>query len=237
MSEALLSVRGLAVAYGPIAALHGIDLEVAEGEVVCLVGANGAGKTTTLRTLSGLVRPRAGSIRFAGRDIAGLAPHRIARLGLAQAPEGRQVFAEMSVADNLRLGGWRTSEAELRRRMDEVLALFPRLAERLNQRAGLMSGGEQQMVAMGRALMAHPRLILLDEPSMGLSPVMVDLVFDLIARLKAEGRTILLVEQNARLALEIADRAYVLESGRIRLSGPAARVAEDPGVTAAYLGG
>jgi branched-chain amino acid transport system ATP-binding protein len=234
---ALLSVRGLELAYGGIKAVQGIDFTIDDGQVVCLIGANGAGKTTTLRALSGLLRPRAGSIVFAGRDIAGLAPHRIARLGLVQVPEGRQVFAGMSVAENLRLGGYLASEAECRRRAGEVLALFPRLAERLGQSAGLLSGGEQQMLAIGRALMADPRVVLLDEPSMGLSPIMVDAIFDLVARLKGQGRTILLVEQNARLALEVADYAYVLESGRITLSGPAAEVAGDPAVIGAYLGG
>ncbi len=234
---ALLSVRGLELAYGRIAAVQGIDFDVGEGQVVCLIGANGAGKTTTLRSLSGLKRPRAGRIVFAGRDIAALAPHGIARLGLAQVPEGRQVFTGMSVAENLALGGHLAAAAECRRRRDEVLALFPRLAERLGQSAGLLSGGEQQMLAIGRALMAAPRIILLDEPSMGLSPIMVDHIFDLVARLKGQGRTILLVEQNARLALEVADVAYVLENGRITLSGPAAAIAEDPAVIAAYLGG
>ena len=234
---ALLSVRGLELAYGRIAAVKGIDFDVGEGQVVCLIGANGAGKTTTLRALSGLMRPRAGRIVFAGHDIAGLAPHRVARLGLAQVPEGRQVFAGMSVAENLALGGHLAAAPECRRRRDEVLTLFPRLAERLGQSAGLLSGGEQQMLAIGRALMAAPRIILLDEPSMGLSPIMVDHIFDLIARLKGDGRTLLLVEQNARLALEVADVAHVLENGRITLSGPAAAIAEDPAVVAAYLGG
>ena len=237
MTAPLLEISGLHVAYGHRLAVKGIDLAVTEGAVATLIGANGAGKTTTLSDISGLVRPRAGTIRFAGRDIAGLAPHRRVAAGIVQVPEGRQLFASLSVAENLRLGAYRlVGGAELARRRDGVLDRFPRLRGRLDEPAGLLSGGEQQMVAMGRALMAEPRLLLLDEPSMGLAPMLVEEVFTLIADLKREGRTILLVEQNAEAALAIADHASVLESGRIALAGPAAQVAHDPGVVAAYLG-
>jgi branched-chain amino acid transport system ATP-binding protein len=233
----MLAVRGLELAYGGITAVKGIDLDVAEGAVACLIGANGSGKTTTLRGLSGLMKPKAGRIVFDGADIGGLAPHRIARLGMAHVPEGRQVFAAMTVAENLGLGAHFVADAERRRRIDQAVALFPRLGERMGQTAGLLSGGEQQMLAMARALVAGPRLMLLDEPSMGLSPLLVEQVFGVIAALKEQRRTILLVEQNAQLALEVADHAYVLEAGRIRLSGPAAEIAHDPAVLEAYLGG
>jgi len=233
-----LEIAGLEVAYGRTAALRGISLIVAEGQVVCLIGANGAGKTTTMRAISGLVRPRAGRIRFGGQDIAGQAAHRIAAAGLRQVPEGRQCFAELTVAQNLALGAYLVpSRTEMARRQDGVLARFPRLRERLGQLAGSMSGGEQQMLAIGRALMGAPRLLMLDEPSMGLAPLFVEEIFSIIATLKTEGTTILLVEQNASAALDVADYAYVLETGRIVLSGPATEVARDPGVAAAYLGG
>ena len=233
-----LVVEGLAVSYGRAEALKGIDLRVEKGTCVCLIGANGAGKTTAMRALSGLVKPRAGRITFGGTDITGLRPHRIAALGLLQVPEGRQVFAELTVAENLRLGAWLiTGAAEIARRRDSVLARFPRLGERAHQFAGSLSGGEQQMLALGRALMGAPRLLLLDEPSMGLAPLLVDEIFSIIAALKAEGTTILLVEQNASAALEVSDHAYVLENGRIVLAGPAAEVANNPKVVAAYLGG
>ena len=235
---ALLELRDLTLAYGHITVVKGIDLAIEEGKVVCLIGANGAGKTTTLRAISGLMRPKAGAILFAGEAIGRMPPHRIANLGLVQVPEGRQVFARMSVAENLRMGAFLVPDArEIGRRLDEVMALFPRLGERLRQSAGLLSGGEQQMLAMGRALMAAPRLLLLDEPSMGLAPLLVEEIFALIAKLKAAGRTILLVEQNARLALRVSDHAYVLETGRISLSGEARMVGADPSVLAAYLGG
>jgi branched-chain amino acid transport system ATP-binding protein len=238
VSEALLDVRGLVLGYGRTDAVKGIDLSVEAGRVVTLIGANGAGKTTTLRGLSGLLRPRAGSIRLAGTDISSLAANRIARLGIVQVPEGRQVFANMTIDENLRMGAYLLSDrAEEARRREHVLARFPRLAERHTQSAGLLSGGEQQMLAIGRAMMADPKLLLLDEPSMGLAPRFVEEIFRIISEFKAEQRTILLVEQNARAALEIADQAYVLESGRITLSGPAAQVANDPSVVAAYLGG
>jgi branched-chain amino acid transport system ATP-binding protein len=238
MSAPLLDVRGLVLGYGRTDAVKGIDLSVEAGRVVTLIGANGAGKTTTLRGLSGLIRPRAGIMRLAGNDISSLAANRIARLGIVQVPEGRQVFANMTIDENLRMGAYLlTDRAEEARRRERVLTRFPRLAERHTQSAGLLSGGEQQMLAIGRAMMADPKLLLLDEPSMGLAPRFVEEIFRIISEFKAEQRTILLVEQNARAALEIADEAYVLESGRITLSGAAAQVANDPSVVAAYLGG
>ena len=233
-----LKVQGLSVSYGRTEALRGIDLTVATGQVVCLIGANGAGKTTTMRALSGLVRPSAGQVHLDGVDITGLHPHRIAAAGLLQVPEGRQVFAELTVAENLAVGAWLVSNrAEIARRQETVLARFPRLRERLDQLAGSMSGGEQQMLALGRALMGAPKLLLLDEPSMGLAPLFVEEIFAIIGELKREGTTILLVEQNASAALEVADYAYVLETGRIVTQGPAGIVANDPAVVAAYLGG
>ena len=234
----LLTVEGLTVSYGRTAALAGIDLSVEAGQIVCLIGANGAGKTTTMRALSGLVRPDSGRIVLDGRDITGMRPYRIAALGMRHVPEGRQIFAEMTVAENLAVGAWLVGEqAEIERRRQQVLARFPRLSERGSQLAGSMSGGEQQMLALGRALMGAPRLLLLDEPSMGLAPLFVEEIFGIIAALRGEGRTILLVEQNASAALEVADYAYVLETGRIVLQGPAAQVAHDPAVIRAYLGG
>ncbi len=233
-----LRVTGLSVAYGRTEALRGIDLVVPEGQVVSLIGANGAGKTTAMRALSGLIRPRAGRIEFEGTDIAGWRPHRIAAAGLRQVPEGRQIFSELTVAENLTLGAWTLNDrAETTRRRDGVLARFPRLAERAGQQAGSLSGGEQQMLALGRALMGAPKLLLLDEPSMGLAPLLVEEIFAIVAALKAEGTTILLVEQNASAALDVADYAYVLETGRIVLEGPAADVVNNPKVVAAYLGG
>ena len=232
-----LEISGLVVAYGRTEAVRGIDIVVPAGRVVCLIGANGAGKTSTMRALSGLLRPRAGRISLDGRDVAGLGPHRIAALGMLQVPEGRQIFAELTVAENLELGAWLVRDTLVRaRRRDEVLQRFPRLRERLGQAAGSMSGGEQQMLALGRALMGAPGLLLLDEPSMGLAPFFVDEIFSIIADLKRDGTTILLVEQNASAALEVADDAYVMETGRIVLQGPAAVVADDPKVAAAYLG-
>ncbi len=233
-----LEVEGLQVAYGRTRVLHGITLQVGAGQAVCLIGANGAGKTTTMRAISGLVRPQAGRIRFGADDITGHPAHRIAAAGLRQVPEGRQCFAELTVAENLLLGAYLVpGRIEIARRQEAVLARFPRLRERLGQAAGSMSGGEQQMLAIGRALMGSPRLLLLDEPSMGLAPLFVEEIFAIIAALKADGTTILLVEQNASAALEVSDHAYVLETGRIVLSGPAAEVAQDPAVAAAYLGG
>ncbi len=235
---ALLEVRGLTLGYGKVEAVKGIDFAVEPGRVVCLIGANGAGKTTTLRGLSGLIRPRAGSVLFEGREIAGRPAYAIARMGVVQAPEGRQVFGDMSVDENLAMGAYQARDrAVAARRREDVLARFPRLRERLTQRAGLLSGGEQQMLAIGRALMADPKLLLLDEPSMGLAPLFVEEIFRIVSSLKREGRTILLVEQNARAALDVADEAYVLESGRIAIQGSAREVADRPDVADAYLGG
>ena len=233
-----LRVEGLVVAYGRTVAVKGIDLVVEPGQVVTLIGANGAGKTTVMRALSGLVQPRSGRIEFDGTDIAGRRAHAIAASGLRQVPEGRQVFADLTVADNLALGAYTLSDrAERGRRREQVLVRFPRLKERLGQLAGSMSGGEQQMLAFGRALMGAPRLLLMDEPSMGLAPLFVEEIFHAIADLRRDGVTILLVEQNASAALEVADYAYVLETGRIVLQGKAAALANDPAVMAAYLGG
>ena len=233
-----LAISDLVVRYGRTDAVRGIGLTVPQGQIVTLIGANGAGKTTTMRAISGLVRPRAGRIRFADAEIAGWPAYRVAAAGLLHVPEGRQCFAELTVAENLELGAYLVPErAEIARRQELVLARFPRLRERLAQFAGSLSGGEQQMLAIGRALMGAPRLLLLDEPSMGLAPLFVDEIFSIISDLKRDGTTILLVEQNASAALEIADHAYVLETGRIVLSGPAHEIAADPAIIAAYLGG
>ena len=235
--SAALEVRGLTLGYGRTDAVKAIDLDVAEGAVVSLIGANGAGKTTTLRGLSGLLKARAGSVRFAGAEMAGQSAYRIARAGIVQVPEGRQVFANMTIDENLRMGAYLVQDAaEIARRRRGVLDRFPRLGERLQQLAGLLSGGEQQMLAMGRALMAEPKLLLLDEPSMGLAPLFIEEIFAIIRALKAERRTILLVEQNAQAALEVSDHAYVLETGKIKLQGPAHEIANNPDVIAAYLG-
>ena len=235
--SAALEVRGLTLGYGRTDAVKSIDLDVAEGAVVSLIGANGAGKTTTLRGLSGLLKARAGSVRFASAEMAGQSAYRIARAGIVQVPEGRQVFANMTIEENLRMGAYLVQDAaEIARRRRGVLDRFPRLGERLQQLAGLLSGGEQQMLAMGRALMAEPKLLLLDEPSMGLAPLFIEEIFAIIRALKAERRTILLVEQNAQAALEVSDHAYVLETGKIKLQGPAHEIANNPDVIAAYLG-
>jgi branched-chain amino acid transport system ATP-binding protein len=232
----LLVVEGLETSYGGIAALRGISFEVPSGSVVALVGANGAGKSTTLNTISGLLAPAAGSIRFDGREIAGWRADRVASSGLVQVPEGRQILAPMSVEENLLIGAYTRRDRESRADLARTYERFPRLAERRQQLAGSLSGGEQQMLAIGRALMARPRLLMLDEPSLGLAPLIVAEVFRLIGSLKEQGATILLVEQNARKALAVADSAYVLEGGRITRSGPAADLRNDPGIVAAYLG-
>jgi branched-chain amino acid transport system ATP-binding protein len=236
MSEQLLVVEGVETFYGAIAALHGASFEVPASSVVALVGANGAGKSTTLNMISGLLAPRAGSIRFDGREIAGWRADRVAALGLIQVPEGRQVLAPLSVEENLLLGAYRRRDGEIRADLDRIFGQFPRLVERRKQLAGSLSGGEQQMLAIGRALMARPRLLMLDEPSLGLAPLIVAEVFRLIASLKEQQATILLVEQNARWALAVADTAYVLEGGRITRSGPAAALRDDPQIVDAYLG-
>jgi branched-chain amino acid transport system ATP-binding protein len=237
MVQPLLSVRDLHVSYGAIIALRGISFDVREGQVVTLIGANGAGKSTTLNTISGLVNPRRGQIHFQGRNIEGWRADRVTGLGLIQVPEGRQVIAPMSVQENLEMGAFKRSDrAQIRRDLENVFARFPRLEERRKQKAGSLSGGEQQMLAVGRALMAAPKLMMLDEPSMGLAPLLVNEVFSIIGDIKAQGTTILLVEQNARKALQIADYAYVLDRGSIVREGVAAELQNDPDVIAAYLG-
>jgi branched-chain amino acid transport system ATP-binding protein len=234
----LLQIQDVAVYYGGIQALKGVSLHLDVGELLAIVGANGAGKTTLLRTVSGVLRARSGSIRFDGRDVTRLPPHAIVGLGIAHSPEGRQLFGGLTVVENLRLGAvQRSDRAAVEHDFEYVFELFPILRERRQQRAGTLSGGEQQMLAIGRALMARPRLLLLDEPSLGLAPLLVERIFDVIARLKSERVTLLLVEQNARMALEVADRAYVMETGRIKLTGSAAELAANPDVERAYLGG
>ena len=233
----MLKVTGLEVSYGQIKALKGITFEVPQGKIVTLIGANGAGKSTTLRAVSGLVKPAAGSVAFNGREIAGLEAHAIVALGMSHVPEGRRIFPTLTVRENLELAGWTVRDkAAKQARMDEVHQLFPRLKERVKQLGGTLSGGEQQMLAVARALVSGGRLVLLDEPSMGLSPVLVEEIFRTIKKINAAGTTILLVEQNARKALAIADYAYVLEVGAITLQGPAAQLAADPRVKEAYLG-
>jgi branched-chain amino acid transport system ATP-binding protein len=236
--SALLEARGLELCYGASEIVKGVNLTVEVGHIVCLIGANGAGKTTILRGLSGLLKVRAGSVRFEQRNIVHNAAHAIARLGIAHVPEGRQIFAGMSVDENLAMGAYlERDRAEIDRRREMALARFPRLKERLAQNAGQLSGGEQQMLAMSRALMAEPKLLLLDEPSMGLAPLFVEEIFSIIKALKEEGRTILLVEQNAHAALELADYAYVLETGRIKFEGPGCDMLKREDIAAAYLGG
>ncbi|WP_425061464.1 ABC transporter ATP-binding protein [Sporomusa carbonis] len=234
----MLKVDNINVYYGAIHALKGISVEVNQGEIVTLIGANGAGKSTTLRTISGLLKPKTGKIIFEGQDIAGAAAQNIVKLGISQVPEGRRVFANMTVLENLELGAYLRSDAqEIKADMDNVFTRFPRLAERRSQLAGTLSGGEQQMLAMGRALMSRPRILLLDEPSMGLAPLLVKEIFSIIKDINATGTTILLVEQNAHMALSIAHKAYVLETGRITLSGDAKELAESEEIRKAYLGG
>lgn len=238
MAEPMLKIDNIDVYYGAIHALKGISLEVKEGEIVTLIGANGAGKSTTLRTISGLLKPKTGSITFLGQDIAGVRAHEIVKKGISQVPEGRRVFAEMTVMENLDLGAFvRKDKAGIQQDLKHVFELFPRLEERKNQSAGTLSGGEQQMLAMGRALMSRPKLLLLDEPSMGLAPLLIKEIFNIIVDINKSGTTVLLVEQNANMALSIANRAYVLETGRIILSGSAKELAASEDVRKAYLGG
>lgn len=235
--SALLTVKDLKVSYGGINAVKGIDLHVNHGELVALIGANGAGKSSSLKAIAGLLTPSAGEIDFANHATKRLPAYELVRLGLGMVPEGRGVFKRMTILENLQMGAYLQSDAkEIERKLEEVYSYFPRLKERLSQLAGTLSGGEQQMVAMGRAMMAQPKLLLLDEPSMGLSPIMVETIFDVIRSLSRSGMTILLVEQNARLALQMADRAYVMESGLITLSGSGKELLEDSRVRAAYLG-
>ena len=231
----LLRVTGLAAGYGAIAAIKGISLDVEQGEIVTLIGSNGAGKSTTLRALSGVIKPRAGQVTFRDKPIERLAPHKIVRLGISHVPEGRGIFHRMTVQENLLLGAYQRDD-DLSGDLDRVYSLFPRLKERLGQPGGTLSGGEQQMLAIGRALMARPTLLLLDEPSMGLSPLLVETIFATIVQIRQQGATVLLVEQNALMALEIADRAYVLESGAITLQGTGAELASNDAVRRSYLG-
>ena len=233
----ILKVDNINVYYGAIHAIKGISFEVNEGEAVTLIGANGAGKSTTLQTVSGLLHSRTGSIEFAGENLAKIPPHLIVRKGLAQVPEGRRIFQQMSVEENLEMGAYTRDKSELEGDLERVYKQFPRLLERRRQIAGTLSGGEQQMLAIGRALMSHPKLLMLDEPSMGLAPILVEQIFDIIRELNEEGTTILLVEQNAQMALSVAHRAYVLETGKITLSGTGKELAESDQVRKAYLGG
>ena len=234
---AMLEVKDLEVYYGVIQAIKGISFHVDKGEVIALIGANGAGKTTTLHTVTGLISPKNGHVLFEGKDITKVPAHKIVSMGMAHVPEGRRVFAELSVYENLKMGAYtRKDKNEIEESMKNVYKRFPRLEERKNQMAGTLSGGEQQMLAMGRALMSRPKIILMDEPSMGLSPIMVNEIFDIIRSVSESGTTVLLVEQNAKKALSIADRAYVLETGKIVLEGKAKDLLEDDSIKKAYLG-
>ena len=233
----MLKVDNINVYYGAIHAIKGISFHVEEGEVVTLIGANGAGKSTTLQTISGLLRSRTGSVEFMGENISRLPPHKILERGLAQVPEGRRIFLQMTVMENLEMGAYTRRDGSQAAELEKVFDQFPRLAERRKQIAGTLSGGEQQMLAIGRALMSQPKLLMLDEPSMGLAPILVEQIFDIIRRLHEKGTTILLVEQNAQMALSVADRAYVLETGSISLSGTGAELLESDEVRKAYLGG
>ncbi len=234
--ENLLKVENINVYYGPIHAIKDISFDVNEGEIVTLIGANGAGKSTTLKTISGLMKQKSGTITFEGNDLLHIAPHKIVERGLIQVPEGRRIFLNMTVMENLEMGAFTQKKID-EETLEKVYTSFPRLKERYKQIAGTLSGGEQQMLAMGRALMSNPKLLMLDEPSMGLAPILVDEIFDIIKKLNQRGITILLVEQNARMALSVADRAYVLETGRIKFSGTGAELAASDEIKKAYLGG
>ena len=236
MADPVLKVDNINVYYGSIHAIKGISFEVYEGEIVTLIGANGAGKSTTLNTISGLLHPTTGSVSFLGESLAKIQPHKIVEKGLAQVPEGRRVFAQMTVQENLEMGAY-THTAGIDEDLEKVYTLFPRLRERMNQTAGTLSGGEQQMLAMGRALMSRPKLLMLDEPSMGLAPILVEQIFDIIADLHKTGATILLVEQNAQMALSIANRGYVMETGRVVTTGTGKELLASEAVRKAYLGG
>lgn len=234
----MLTIKNLNVYYGAIHAVKDLNMEVGDGEIVTLIGSNGAGKSTTLHTISGLIKPKTGSILYKGEEIVGVPAHKLVGRGLVQVPEGRHVFAEMTVMENLDMGAYlRTDKDGIARDKEKVFEKFPRLKERISQTAGTLSGGEQQMLAMGRALMSRPQLLILDEPSMGLAPLLVREIFSIIKEINSEGTTVLLVEQNANMALSIADRAYVLETGRVVLSGTAAKLAASEAVQKAYLGG
>ena len=233
----MLTLENVSVNYGAIEALRGISMHVEQGEVVTLIGANGAGKTTTLRTITGLLEPREGTVTFEGEDISGKATHKLVARGISMSPEGRGVFANLTVRENLQMGAYlQKNRAEIAAGMKKVFEMFPRLKERETQKAGTLSGGEQQMLAMGRALMSKPRLLLLDEPSLGLAPLIVHTIFEAIEEIRSKGTTILLVEQNAHAALHHSDRAYVLETGSITMQGPSKELANDPGIKEAYLG-
>ncbi|MDQ3821826.1 MAG: ABC transporter ATP-binding protein [Actinomycetota bacterium] len=233
----ILEVHDIQTFYGAIQALKGISLEVREGEIVTLIGANGAGKSTTLRSINGLNHPRSGTIRFQGRDITNAPPHDVVKMGVAQSPEGRKLFPRMSVLENLQMGAFqRTDRANFREDLDRVYSLFPRLAERKSQKAGTLSGGEQQMVAIGRALMARPKLLMLDEPSMGLAPIFVEKIFEIVVEINQQGTPILLVEQNALMALDVAKRGYVLETGKVALADDAKALRQNEQVRKTYLG-
>ena len=235
---ALLKVENLEVYYGVIRALKGISFEVNEGEIVTLLGANGAGKTTTMQSIMGLIHPKSGTVTYDGKNITGMPAYKIVKMGMTQVPEGRRIFAELTVYENLLMGAYIESDkAKIKRDIDEIYTIFPRLGERKNQVAGTLSGGEQQMLAMGRAMMSHPRLLMLDEPSMGLAPILVEQIFEIIKSLHDAGTTILLVEQNAQMALSVADRAYVLETGTITLSGTGEELIRSDEIRKAYLGG
>ncbi|MCX7815019.1 MAG: ABC transporter ATP-binding protein [Tepidimonas ignava] len=237
MANTLLKVTGLKVSYGGIKAVKGIDLEVRQGELVTLIGSNGAGKTTTMKAITGMLLAEAGDIVYDGQSIRGVGSWDLVKRGLAMVPEGRGVFARMTIVENLLMGAYtRTDKADIQRDIERMFELFPRLRERKDQLAGTMSGGEQQMLAMARALMSRPKLLLLDEPSMGLSPIMVDKIFEVVRDVHAQGMTVLLVEQNARRALQVADRGYVMDSGEIIMTGEAKAMLDDPKVRAAYLG-
>ena len=233
---AMLTLKGVHTHYGRIRALQGIDLEVGRGEIVTLIGANGAGKTTTLKTISGLLHPREGTVTFDGEDISNTPAHVLVKRGIGHAPEGRRIFSRLTVHENLQMGGFTRTAAERRDDQDRVVTLFPRLKERLTQKGGTLSGGEQQMLAIGRALMSRPRLLLLDEPSLGLAPILVKQIFDIIKEINSQGTTILLVEQNALQALGVANRGYVLQTGRVSLHDTAAGLAQNEDVRRVYLG-
>ncbi|CAH0445875.1 High-affinity branched-chain amino acid transport ATP-binding protein LivF [Ralstonia syzygii subsp. syzygii] len=237
MKQTVLKISGLKVAYGGIQAVKGVDLEIADGELVTLIGANGAGKTTTMKAITGLQHWAGGDVEYMGKSIKGVPSYNLLKQGLAMVPEGRGVFARMTIVENLQMGAFtRNDEAGIKADIDRMFGIFPRLKERANQLAGTMSGGEQQMLAMARALMSQPKLLLLDEPSMGLSPIMVEKIFEVVRDISAEGVTVLLVEQNACLALQAAHRGYVMDSGLITMSGDAKQMLDDPKVRAAYLG-
>jgi branched-chain amino acid transport system ATP-binding protein len=236
IGEVVLRLAGVHTYYGKIHALQGIDIEVREGEIVTLIGSNGAGKTTTLKTISGLLHPREGTVTFHGSDISKAAPHQLVQDGIGHAPEGRRVFSRLTVTENLQMGGYTRSKQEVSAAMEEVFQTFPRLRERASQKGGTLSGGEQQMLAIGRALMTRPKVLLLDEPSLGLAPILIQQIFGIIREINQHGTTILLVEQNAQQALEVADRGYVIQTGRVILADTAANLAANQDVRRAYLG-